>query len=183
VRYIKLDPKTLIEKEQRSAAARRSEITGNFGQQQVSGYLAKHGISHEIIQHRLTKVDGKTIGKKAVIGDIFGIISNPAAGHYGRALVVEVKVEDFIKLEYSRLAKHQVEKFREWHDRGALILVAWVRLKPCVEIRFIEWGADHFFRPGVAIHWDNATSAHRIACASLGIPPNDWQALRPKAAP
>ena len=33
MRYVKLDPKTLLEKAQRSAAARQSEIVGNFGQQ------------------------------------------------------------------------------------------------------------------------------------------------------
>lgn len=179
-----------IAKALRSAAARRSEIGGNFGQQQVSGYLTKHGVVHEIIQNRLTKVKGKWIGTKKVIGDIFAVrgahIENPdgtLSKHLlGRAVVIEVKTRDSDteRLVYSVFAKHQVERLNLWTATGALCLVAWVRLHPTVEIRFLRWYA---LQPGRGYDWNFADAEHALACKVLCIPPNDWTTLNPKAAP
>lgn len=181
-----------IAKALRSAAGRRSELIGNFGQQQVSQYLAKHNVTHEVIQNRLTKVKGKWIGTKKVIGDIFavrgGYVAIPnAAGtlsehKIGRAVVIEIKTRDSDTelLNYSIFAKHQIERLNRWTYEGALCLVAWVRLRPSVEIRFMRWTQ---LAAGHSYGWEYASIEHPLACGALGIPPNDWQALNPKAAP
>lgn len=173
------------DKWERSARGANAEVTGSFGQQQVSNYLAKHNITHEVIQNRLTKVRGKWVGTKKVIGDIFAVRGAfvdgpPMAAKLGRAVVIEVKTHDVDRLKFSIFAKHQVDRLNQWTYEGALCMVAWVRLRPSIEVRFMRWSA---LEAGNSYDWTFATAEHLLACGALGIPPNDWQALNPKAAP
>lgn len=132
---------------------------GNIGESLAMRELVNLGVRcvHIDTGWRVQRVSGRIVGAtplRPVLADLVGVLR-------GRAVLCEVKVEDGPSLSLSRIEPHQRDNLTTWHQAGALVLVAWVRLEPAASVYLLPWPCPEMTH-GHPITEAQAWAHHRI---------------------
>jgi hypothetical protein len=145
-------PATVAANRQRG---KRNQHIGNYCQNQVLNALRSMGVTCEPLHnqwivhrcHKTRRIISAHQGEK-IIADIAGV-------YRGRSILVEVKHEDGDTLSLSRIDVAQRPKLDAWRVNESSVHVAWVRLVPAIEIRWIFW-RDPAWLLGSPFPWNMA---------------------------